>query len=235
MRGDVGAASVLERSRLERAAGLVEGPPQRRDRHASAGGRPHTRIRRDQGDSRLTRDRDGVVGSGPDHGAQERPGRGRRGRDQRRHARTAQVALQSVLGRGRVGEREDQHGRLGLDPERPQAAAELLRVEPAGERVGQQVAGQPPLGLVHDALSHQLEADDDRSLAGEEALELAERSTFREHGEPPCRRGAATARNRNDEGTVRQRLGLERGGAGATRAQPAGDLLRDPDYVVRSR
>ena len=88
---------------------------------------------------------------------------------------SASAASSVRLGRGRVVELEDQHRGLVADPERAQAPAQLLGVEPVAERVGEQVAGEPALGLAHDALAHQLEPDDDRRLARDQALEVAER------------------------------------------------------------
>ena len=76
----------------------------------------------------------------------------------------------------RVLELEHEHRGLGADPERPQPAAQLVGVEPAAERLGEQVAGQAPLGLADDPLAHQLEPDDHRALPGGEALEVAQRA-----------------------------------------------------------
>ena len=76
----------------------------------------------------------------------------------------------------RVLELEHEHRRLGADPERPQPAAQLVGVEPAPERLGQQVAGQASLRFAHDPLAHQLEPDDHRALPGGEALEITQRA-----------------------------------------------------------
>ena len=110
------------------------------------------------------------------------------------------MGFERGLRSGRVVEREDEDRCLRLDPERPEAAAQLLGVEAAGERVRKEVAGEAALGLVHDALAHQLEADDDRGLAGEQALELTELAALREHDQPTRRRRAPAAGNRHHQG-----------------------------------
>ena len=106
--------------------------------------------------------------------------------------------LEHRLGGGRVVELEDEHGGVAGDPERAQPPAQLVGVDAAAERIGEQVAGEPALGLAHDPPAHQLEADDHRRLARAEALELAEApssATTASHaaGSPAPRPGTGTA------------------------------------------
>ena len=77
-----------------------------------------------------------------------------------------ELELELALARVGILELEDQHGRLGADPERPQAAAELVGIEAAPERLREQVAGEAAFGLADHPLAHQLEPDDHR-LPGE--------------------------------------------------------------------
>ena len=57
-----------------------------------------------------------------------------------------------------------------------QPAAQVVVAELAAERLGEDVAGEPPLGLADRALAHHLERDDHRRLAGEQSLEVADRA-----------------------------------------------------------
>ena len=59
--------------------------------------------------------------------------------------------------------------RLVTDAERAQPPLELLGVEAPAERLGEQVPGQPALGLAHHPLAHQLEPDDHRQPGGRSA------------------------------------------------------------------
>ena len=85
-----------------------------------------------------------------------------------------------------------------LDAERREPRLQVGLVEPPGQRLGEHVAGQPPLGVAHDALAHQLERDDGDGLLEQQPLERAERPAVAHRDEPGLRRrpptGSASAR-----------------------------------------
>ena len=198
MRGDVGRVAVGERGRLERAARLVEGAPQRADRGRAAGGGADAVAAAAAGE-RLARPARGAdrVASPASTTAQSsgRPAAALVATSAG-HAGVGERGLERALGRRRVVELEDEDRRLAADPERPQPAAQLLGLEAVAERVGEQVAGEPALGLAHDPLAHQLEPDDDRGLARDQPLEVAERRAVADHGQPGDRRAARAGRAR---------------------------------------
>ena len=245
MARDLGGVAVGERGGLERAAGLVEGTAQRADRRAPAGGGSHLAVRARERRAQRARDLDRLARPPIDHRTEERPPRGGAGRDQRRDARVGKLQLHCLLAGVRVLELEHEHRGLGADPERPQPAAQLVGVEPAPERLRQQVAGQASLGFAHHPFAHQLEPHDDRALPGGEALEVAQRAPLADDDQPGDGGAAAPSRHRNRQRTPGQRrvLGLERGqgrrrpsrgdlgpkrlqgrGAGAALAGVAGEL-----------
>ena len=66
----------------------------------------------------------------------------------------------SACGAGAPSGAEHEHRRALADAERAQPHGELLVGQPPREGLGEHVAGQPPLGVAHRALAHQLERHD---------------------------------------------------------------------------
>ncbi len=105
---------------------------------------------------------------------------------------SAASARSSAAGRvGGVVEVEDEHRRLVADPERLQPAAQLGRLHAPAERAGEDVAGEPPLGLAGDPAAHQLERDDRDRLLQDQPLEVAEPAGVADDHDPGLRRPAA--------------------------------------------
>ena len=132
------------------------------------------------------------TGSRPSRGvhdrAQQPPARG----DQRADPGVREEAIEVGLGLGRgaavLG--EHQHRGLGADPERAQAHRQLGLRQPAGERLGEHVAGQPPLGVAHRALAHQLERHHGHRLLQDQPLEVAQAAGVARGDQPRLRRAA---------------------------------------------
>ena len=81
-------------------------------------------------------------------------------------------------------------------------------MQAAGERLGEHVAGQPPLGVARDAHAHELQRDDGHRLAQDEALEVAELGAA-DADEPGLRGNPAARLDRQDQAAAaEQRLGI---------------------------
>ena len=81
------------------------------------------------------------------------------------------------------------------DAERAQPHRQLLVGQPAGERLGEHVAGEAALGVAHRALAHQLERHDGHGLLEDQPLEVAEAAGVARGHEPGLRRAAAAQRH----------------------------------------
>ena len=99
----------------------------------------------------------------------------------------------SASARGGVGRREHQHGR-GVRPRRTGRSRDrhLALGEPPGQRLGEHVAGQAPLGVAHRALAHQLERHHRGGLLEDQPLEVAR--ARRRRARPPARPAAPRGR-----------------------------------------
>ena len=125
------------------------------------------------------------VGAVPvDHGTQQglRPGPAHG--DESAEAPCRERRLERPLGRSRVLEFVDQDGGALADSEGPQAPAHLVRLEAAAERLGEDVAREPPLGLPDHPLAHQLQGDGHRGVPCDKPLELGQRRAVADDGEP---------------------------------------------------
>ena len=174
---------------LQRAAGLVEGVAQRADRRRASRRRragcpaPRARARRAP--------RGSVSGAdGVQHGAQQVVAR----RHQRSPSPVAQEAVQlrPRLRRAR-GWRTPAPRRAVADAEGAQPRLHLALGQAAAQGLGQHVAGQAALGVVHRALAHQLQRHDRGGLLEDQALEVAQPARVA-RGEQPRPRGSAAAR-----------------------------------------
>ena len=104
----------------------------------------------------------------------------------------------------------------GADAEGAQAHRQLGLRQPAGERLGQHVAGQAPLGVAHRALAHQLERDHGHGLLQDQPLEVAEPAGVARGHQPGLRarrarawpRAARASGRRSRDGRARTRRGL---------------------------
>ena len=120
----------------------------------------------------------------------------------------------------RVGRIEDEDRDRLADPEGPQARRQLAAVEVAAQCLGEDVSGQPPLGLAHRPLAHQLERDDRGRLLEDQALGLAQTAGVGDREEPRARRGASGREHRQrqraarDARMVRRERGFPRTGRG---------------------
>ena len=112
---------------------------------------------------------------------------------------------------------------LGAHAERAQPHAQLLLRQPSGERLGQHVAGQAPLGVAHRALAHQLERHDGHRLLEDQPLEVAEPAGVERREQPGLRRAAAASGHREHQraaGDLRM-VGGELAGSAGRSPRPA--------------
>ena len=150
--------------------------------------------------------------------------------DDRRAGVRGQRPFERSGGGGRVVEGEDEHRRFLADPERLQAPAQLRRLQATAEGAGEDVAGEPALGLAGDPAAHQLERDDRHRLLQDQPLEVAEAAGVADDHDPGLRRAAAGRDHRVGEGAAGDR-GV-RGHEGVAVAGVAEGLLADaPDRV----
>ena len=136
-------------------------------------------------------DVDRVAVGGVDHRAEQLAAADRVRRDHRRAGVGGERAFERPGGGGRMLEGEDEHRRFVADPERLQPPAQLGRLHAAAERPGEDVAGEPALGLAGDPAAHQLQRDDRDRLLQDQPLEVAEAARVADDHHPGLRRPAA--------------------------------------------
>ena len=137
---------------------------------------------------------------------------------------------------------------VAADPERLQPPAQLLGAEVAAERLGEDVAGEPALGLADRALAHQLERDDHRRLPREQPLEIADLAAApgeRRASDPrgprrrsaPGRRAPPGERSLRRRRTARRREQRERSATASPRSADAAafEIPRSGGWRVSSR
>ena len=125
--------------------------------------------------------------------------------DDRRAALGGERSFQRRRRGGRVVEGEDEHRGFLADPERLEPAPQLVRLHPPAERPGEDVAGQPPLGLAGDPPAHQLQRDDRHRLLQDQPLEVPQATRVADDHHPGLRRPAARRDDRMGERPPRQR------------------------------
>ena len=201
-----GAVPLSKRGRLQRAARLVEGVAQALRRRP--GGWRRRGPRRAPGRAPCGRRRRRRSGRGRRRRPPRRAARGRRSRGGRRppgrRRRRGRVRAPPTAAPGCV-EREDEHRRLLADPERLQPPAQLGRLHPPAERPGEDVAGEPPLGLAGDPAPHQLQRHHRDRLLQDQPLEVAEPAGVADDHHPGLRRPAARRDHRVGQRPPRDR------------------------------
>ena len=222
-----GALAVAQAHRLERAARLVEAHPQRVGRR-----RAGWRLRGPRRSAAPAR-----RGCAPRARRVRRPGAGLAGVDDRAeqpaadrhevaHPLGARAARSTARGRrARVLEREGEHGDPLADPERAQARLQVLGVEVAAERLGEQVADHVALqqfvAFVEQPRERALGDRDERQLVGD----LEQREVALARGRHERRRDALVGEAGAE---AERRRSRGRRAARGTRAAPSGPSSCSP-------
>ncbi|MFN8151618.1 MAG: hypothetical protein U0R24_10910 [Solirubrobacterales bacterium] len=148
-----------------------------------------------------------AVGGIRDRAEQRAPG-GAVDCDQRVHPGGAHGRAQGLGVLARGIEVVEQHGHPPANPERVQPPSQLLGAEPAAERLGEDVPGEPPFRLPNRPVAHQLERDDHRRLPGDQPLEVPDAPCAPRGDEPVPPRACAAHRDRNRDGAAGERAAL---------------------------
>ena len=120
-------------------------------------------------------------------------------------ASAASARSSAPVAPGRMVEGEDQHRRFLADPERLQPPSQLGRLQTAAEGAGEDVAGEPPLGLAGDPAAHQLQRHDRHRLLQDQPLEVAEAAGVADDHDPGLGWAAAGRDHRVGERPARHR------------------------------
>ena len=97
------------------------------------------------------------------------------------------------LGLARPRRLQHEHADVLAEAERLEPPREVGPGQLAATQRGQQVAGEPALGVVGDAAAQQLERDDRHGLVEREAVELGQRAGVLGRHEPRVRQSAGAA------------------------------------------
>jgi hypothetical protein len=99
--------------------------------------------------------------------------------------------------------------------------------------IGEDVAGEPALGVAHDSPTHQLERHNRNPLLQDQSLELSERASVAETDEPGARSSSHVGRERQHERPTA--AGLLRGLERRRRSRRVAARHLGPDRVERGR